>query len=250
MPLFGPLHVSLLVAIAAIAAGLPYVCRQGWLPMRGARLAIGWALAANEIVWWIYRYSREGIHAANLPLQLCDLTVWLAVLGCLTVAPVIVEFAWFAGIGGAGMALLTPNLWSRWPNYQAVYFFVAHGGIVIAVALLAFGGHARFRPGAVWRAFGLLLGYTALVGAFNAVFGANYMFLCRKPANPSLLDQLGPWPWYIASGAGASLACFWLLWLPVRYLGERQQFYTADVQRHASSVQSNHCLQSRADGNH
>jgi hypothetical integral membrane protein (TIGR02206 family) len=132
-----------------------------------------------------------------------------------------VEFGYFAGIGGAGMALLTPNLWSRWPNYQAIYFFVAHGGIVIAVALLAFGGCARFRPGSVWRSFGLLLCYAALVGALNAAFGSNYMFLCRKPANPSLLDQMGPWPWYLVGGAAASLAFFWLLWLPVQHWGER-----------------------------
>ena len=219
MQLFGTIHISLLVAIAIIATALPIACRRGWVPVRGARLAIGWALAVNELIWWIYRYSREGIHAANLPLQLCDLTVWLAVIGCFTAAPAIVEFAWFAGIGGAGMALLTPNLWSRWPNYQAIYFFLAHGGIVIAVALLAFGGFARFRPGAVWRAFGLLLGYAALVGAFNAATGSNFMFLCHRPANPSLLDHMGPWPWYLSIGAAASLAFFWLLWLPVRRAG-------------------------------
>jgi hypothetical integral membrane protein (TIGR02206 family) len=155
--LFGPLHISLLIAVASIAVALPILCWRGFIPMRGARLSIGWTLAINELVWWIYRYSREGIHAANLPLQLCDLTVWLAVLGCLTVVPSLVEFAYFAGVAGAGMALLTPNLLFPWPSYAALYFFVAHGGIVIAVALLAFGGFARFRPAAVWRSFGFPL---------------------------------------------------------------------------------------------
>lgn len=68
------------------------------------------------------------------------------------------------------MALLTPNLLFQWPSYPALYFFVAHGGIVIAGALLAFGGFARFRPSAVWRSLDFLLGYAALVGALNAVF--------------------------------------------------------------------------------
>ena len=216
MKLFGPLHSSLLMAIASVAIALPFLCRRGLVPWRGARLAIGWGLAINELVWWIYRYSHEGIRAANLPLQLCDLTVWLAVAGCLTLAPTVVEFAYFAGMAGAGMALLTPNLWSPWPSYPAIYFFVAHGGIVIAVALLAFGGVARFRPGAVWRSFGLLLCYAALVGPVDAALGCNYMFLCRKPDNPSLLDRMGPWPWYLAGGAAVALAFFWLLWLPVR----------------------------------
>src|SRR5208283_2067177 len=88
-------------------------------------------------------------------------------------------------------------------------------GIVIAVALMAFGGIAGFRRGAVWRSFGLLTGYAVLVGAFNAVCGSNYMYLCRKPASATLLDKLGPWPWYLLPAAAIALGFFWLLWLPV-----------------------------------
>ena len=216
MKFFGPLHTSLLAAVIAVAWTLPLLCRRGLLPARATRLAVGCALAANELIWWIYRYSREGIHAANLPLQLCDLTIWLAVAACLTLVPILVEFAYFAGVAGAGMALLTPNLLAPWPSYPALYFFAAHGGIVIAVVLLAFGGFLPFRPGAVWRAFGLLLAYAALVGAADAALRCNYMFLCAKPANASLLDRLDPWPWYLPAGALVSLGFFWLLWLPVR----------------------------------
>lgn len=216
MPLFGRLHLALLAGIAAVAVALPYLCRRGAIPARATRLAVGWFVLLNELVWWIFRYSHEGIHLRNLPLQLCDLTVWLSVLACLTAYPPIVEFAYFAGIAGAGMALITPDLWSPWPSYPAIYFFVAHGGIVIAVALMAFGGMVRFRPGAVWRSFGMLLAYAALVGIFNAAAGSNYMYLCRKPASATLLDKLGPWPWYLIPAAAVGLAFFWLLWLPVR----------------------------------
>ena len=78
------------------------------------------------------------------------------------------------------MALLTPDLWCPWPQYPAIYFFVAHGGIVVGIAVLVMGRVAPLRSGAVWRAFGMLLGYAALVGAFNAITKANYMYLCRK----------------------------------------------------------------------
>ncbi len=126
------------------------------------------------------------------------------------------EFAWFAGLAGAGMALLTPNPISPWPSYPAIYFFVAHGGIVICVAVVVLGGGWKIRRGGVWRSFGLLLMYAAAVGLIDLVSGSNYMFLMRKPDAASPLDAMGPWPWYLLSGAAAGLSLFWLLWLPVR----------------------------------
>ena len=174
-------------------------------------------LAANELIWYGFRYSQEGFQFPNnLPLQLCDITVWTTVAACLTLSPLVVEFDYFAGIAGAGMALLTPNLWSAWPSYPAIYFFLAHGGVVVGIAVLVFGRIAPLRPGAIWRAFALLLAYAALVGIFDAIFRTNYMFLCQKPPAASLLNVLGPWPYYIASGTGVGLALYWLLWLPVR----------------------------------
>jgi hypothetical integral membrane protein (TIGR02206 family) len=216
MKLFGPIHLALLAAIAAIAIGLVRMCRK--VPARGhsVRLALGWGLIVNESIWWCFRYSHEGVHMANLPLQLCDLTVWAAAIACLTMLAPIVELAYFAGFAGAGMALLTPDLWSPWPSYPSIYFFVAHGGIVIAAAVLVFGRICPLNGRAVWRAYTLLLGYAFLVGTFNKICGTNYMYLCRKPKNASLLDALGPWPWYLVPAAATALALFGLLWLPTR----------------------------------
>jgi len=217
--LFGPLHVALLAATAVAGVLLVALCRRVVAARRPVRLLLGLGLALNELVWWAFRYSHEGLHLWNLPLQLCDVTLWVTVLACLTLAPLLVEFAYFAGLAGAAMALLTPDLWSPWPTYPAIYFFIVHGGIVVGVAVLAMGGIAPLRAGAVWRASGMLAGYAASVGAFNAVLGTNFMYLYRKPANPSLLDVLGPWPFYLVGGAVLALALFWLLWLPVRPRG-------------------------------
>jgi len=214
--LFGPLHLSLLAAIAAVGFALVTVCRHRETARRAVRLSLGIGLALNELVWWHFRYSREGVHLWNLPLQLCDVTLWMTALACLTLSPRLVEFAYFAGFAGAAMALLTPDLMQPWPKYPAIYFFVAHGGIVVGIAVLVMGRVAPLRSGAVWRAFAMLIGYAVLVGAFNAITHANYMYLCRKPAGASLLDMLGPWPIYLVGGAAAGLALFWLLWLPAR----------------------------------
>ncbi len=214
--LFGTLHCSILLATALAAAAFAWLGRRGIFPVKRMAWILGVALALNELVWWFYRYSREGVHVSNLPLQLCDAAVWLSILACLTGASLIVEFAYFAGLAGAGMALLTPNLLSPWPTYPAIYFFLAHGGIVVCMAALVYGSARKFSHKSVWRAFGLLLVYAALVGFIDRFSGANFMFLLRKPDAASPLDRMGAWPWYLVAGAAAGLALFWLLWLPVR----------------------------------
>ena len=217
MPLFGPLHLSILAVIAAAGIVLCRLLRKDTISPTAVRLVIAACLASSEFIWWIFRYSHEGIHVArNLPLQLCDGSLWATVLACATLAPRLVEFSYFAGLAGAGMALLTPDLWSPWPTYPAIEFFIAHGLIVIGASALVYGRIAPLRPGAVWRAFGMLLAYAAVVGTFDAVFQANYMYLRQKPGNASLLDTLGPWPVYLIAGAAVGIALFWLLWLPAR----------------------------------
>jgi hypothetical integral membrane protein (TIGR02206 family) len=210
------------MVIAAAAVTLALLCRHGLLEGRGVRLVLGFGLAANELVWWCFRYSHEGVHLTNLPFQLCDLTLWTTVVACLTAGPVFVEFSYFAGFAGSGMALLTPDLWTPWPSYPAIYFFLVHGGIILAGAVLVFGKAGALGPAAIWRAFGLLVVYALAVGAFNAAFSTNYMYLCRKPRNPSLLDSLGPWPVYLWAGAVVGLVLFWALWLPVRAAAKRR----------------------------
>jgi hypothetical integral membrane protein (TIGR02206 family) len=216
MTTFGPLHISLLLAIVAIALTLVGLCRHGYLRPASVCAAFGSTLALNEIVWWIWRYSREGIHTDNLPLQLCDAAVWFAVVACLTRARPIAEFTWFAGIAGAGMAILTPDLAAPWPQWPAIYFFLSHAGVVISAALIAFSGVMHFRPRSVWRAYRILLGWALVAGCIDFFFGANYMYLRMKPKSASALDLMPPWPWYILVAAIIGWIFFWLLWLPVR----------------------------------
>ena len=87
MPLFGAVHIILLIAVIGTAALLLWLCRRQTISARLLRLVLGTAIAANELIWWLYRYVHEGIHLTNLPLQLCDVTVWATVLACFARTP-------------------------------------------------------------------------------------------------------------------------------------------------------------------
>jgi hypothetical integral membrane protein (TIGR02206 family) len=65
------------------------------------------------------------------------------------------------------------------------------------------------------------LAWAIVATAGNLFTGGNYMFLRERPETPSLLDYMGPWPWYILSAALLALSLFALLDLPFRSRRER-----------------------------
>jgi len=215
--LFGLTHLLILAGVPAGVVAFTLALRHAPAWGRPVRICLGGFLAANELIWYAYRLRQEGFRfPEGLPLQLCDLTLWLTVIAAFTLKPRVYEVAYFAGIGGSGMALLTPDLWAPLASYPTIYFFLSHGFVVTTLLTLAWSGMARPQPGCLRRVFIILNLYTAAIAAFNVLFKTNYMYLCQKPANASLFDYFGPWPLYVAVGEGFALAVFWLLWLPFR----------------------------------
>lgn len=215
--LFGVTHLAILAATVLLAALLAGIERR--LPPGSKRLRLGLAyVILLDTIWWygyLARYSQP-VFPAQLPLELCDFALYLTVIALLTLKPAVFDVAYYGALGGTSMALLTPDLWEKFPSLATVQFFIAHGLVVTAVLYLVWSQLSRPRKGSVARAMLALNLLAAFDGVFNWIFKTNFMYLCAKPANASLLDIFGPWPWYIVVTEGVALVLFLLLYLPFR----------------------------------
>lgn len=193
-----------------------------WVTRRLApqkRPLVGRGLAIVLLSYALLFYIRMGITYGlsweyTLPLELCDLVLIACLAALFFSNQLAFEIAYFWGLGGTLQAILTPELSQGFPSWNFILFFWSHGTVLAAIAFLISGKGFRPRSGCVSRMLLALNLYALAVGTLDALFQWNYGYLCRKPAMPSLLDYLGPWPFYLISLELLALVIFSLLYLP------------------------------------
>jgi hypothetical integral membrane protein (TIGR02206 family) len=152
-----------------------------------------------------------------LPFHLCDVAAITAGLALLTRRYALGLMTYFWGLAATAQALVTPAIdvgVLEWPH---VTFFIQHFAIVAASLYLPL--IQGWRPKApFWRApleaYVCSLGYMGLAFGVNVCLGTNFGFVTHKPPNPSLIDHLGVWPWYLCSMQAVALVLFFVLVTP------------------------------------
>ena len=206
---FSPPHVAalavwVLATAACVSAG------------RRARLGARWTgrvrfvLAALIAVAWAGEYVTDAIRGTwsvqfTLPLQLTDVVSLVAIYALLTERLWAVELAYYWAFTATVQAVLTPDLGQDFPDALYFTYFGYHIGALVGTAFLVWGLGLRPRPGAMWRTFAATLAWACVAGAADVLTGGDYMYLAWKPTHASLLNHMGPWPWYIGAGVLVAL---------------------------------------------
>jgi hypothetical integral membrane protein (TIGR02206 family) len=206
--------IALLCLLVAKAAKEETPSRHRWL-----RGGIGVFLVG----YIAFFYLQQGMEGAltwqySLPLDLCSLVLVACILSIIRPYPLVVEIAYFWGVGGVLQALATPDLTRGFPAVEFILFFWGHGASLTAITFLVASHSFRPRKGSIMRMMIALNCYALAAGTLNAVMGWNYGYLCRKPDAPSLFDFLGPWPWYLLSIELIALVTFLILSIPWRFI--------------------------------
>jgi hypothetical integral membrane protein (TIGR02206 family) len=165
---------------------------------------IAWSVITGE---WSLTYS--------LPLHLCDAAMILAAVMLVNRNHLLFEITYFWGLGGSLQALLTPDLVDySFPHFLYIQFFAAHAAIIIAVLYMVFAEDCRPFHISIWKVLAVTNAYMLLVAPINLAVDGNYLFICHKPAGATIMDYLGPWPWYILSLELVAAAVFYICYIP------------------------------------
>jgi hypothetical integral membrane protein (TIGR02206 family) len=207
------LTVGLSLAILSCAKRIREIRDDRWI-----RYGLAFLLLMNGIPNWLYSLSRG---TGGLPLQLCDVALVAVIWSLLKTDRIVGEIAYFLGLAGSFQAILSPDLNHEFPSYPWFSFFINHGGVVLCAIYLLARGRLLITLGSVWRVWLLGNVYLAFIAVVNFWLGTNYMYLSRKPTHPSLLDYLGPWPYYILGGEVVALGLFFLCYALSRWVNRK-----------------------------
>ena len=196
---------------------LPWYARQYLSPKRQLNLArfMAAAISVTVVVWSLYRlFAGEFNWSKDLPLDLCNLIALLIVVLMWNPTLAKHELLYFLVLSGTLQGTITPNLDDTFPHYNFLKYWVVHAGLVVYMvySCVVFRLYPRFRG--IFRAYIWMNVYAVVMMAYNLAAGTNYFYLMEKPPMPSLLDYVGPWPWYLLTGQAVGLILFWVSWLP------------------------------------
>lgn len=217
-----------------VALGLVLLANLALLPLARSsndqlRRAVRLGLAAAILVSFLVHTSWRVLAGLwdirdDLPLQLCDImalvTAWLLV----TRHRPLYAFVYFLGIAGAAQALLaSPVGIYGYPHVYFVCSMLAHGAIVTAGVYCAVVDGYRPTLRSLWWVSACATAYAALMFGVNLWLGSNYLFIGHKPEFPSLIDSLGPWPWYVPALIVIAILLFHALYLPFAWTNRRHR---------------------------
>ncbi|MBE7437060.1 MAG: TIGR02206 family membrane protein [Spirochaetales bacterium] len=232
--LFGSSHLASLICLVfwiCLQLYVAHLLKAREVPVSGRALTLRFLEASNLALvvvailmqhsarWWAGHWDLRW----DLPLQLCDWAFLSLALAFLTRHRFLYEISYFWGLAGTLQGMLTPHLGRDFPSIEFLAFFLFHGGVIAAALFNAIAQEQYPRGGAFWKV--ALASQVYLLTALLANFliqGANYGFLMEKP-DASLMDYMGPWPWYILSLELAGLFSFWLYDLPWRWFRNRNE---------------------------
>jgi hypothetical integral membrane protein (TIGR02206 family) len=227
---FAAYHASHWTVLVLLAVGVLILAWFGGR-YRGTRTVdtlarvLAVVVVAFHVPILIYDLTPTRFDIANsLPFHISDLS-WMAAAWALwSRQQWAYALTYYWGLTLAPQALITPAVDA--PGFPSIDFFSFWGQHLLVVwAAVYLTWWVGMHPN--WRGFALAatvtVGWGIAMLGFNEIAGTNYLFVSSRPDNPSLLDFMGEWPWYLGVELIVGLAAWALLTWPWTWSDARRR---------------------------
>jgi hypothetical integral membrane protein (TIGR02206 family) len=221
MSLWGTDHLSVMALSVVLIIGIPWIARRYLTPPRQRELGVvvGLVTAGGYVVWVALEILAGTFDLKrHLPVHFCHFAALMAPLVLAFGSYRVYEILYFWAFSGVLQAVLTPATIGAFPHCDFFRFWIIHTGILLSVVYATAVYGMRPTASSLVRAFVALVVFFLCAIPVNVAFDANYFWLCGKPARPTLLDYLGPWPLYMFPVALIALAQFAVALMPIYVL--------------------------------
>ena len=217
--LFGTVHLITIAVIIVVSVLLPRTYKDKSINQKSTmNKVIAGVIALHLIISPykdLYLMANPYDWRETLPLHMCDLSEIFLIWFLLGGPKILYLCAFFWGLGGASMAILTPDISHHGLDY--IFFMIGHGMIIVGImyATVALGNRPYVKDilkVSAITAFILL----PIVYIINILLGepANFWYLVAKPGGASLMDMFPDPPYHLLYTTPIAIAVFYLIYLP------------------------------------
>jgi len=217
--LFDTTHIVTIIAITFVSIFLPLVYKTKTEYQKSIMTkAIAFVIFCHVIIS-PYKDSYILYNPYNwrevLPFHMCDLSEIFLIFFLLGGPSILYKCAFFWGLAGATMAIITPDI--EFLDLDYAFFMIGHGmiiiGIMYATVALDNRPYAKDIVTVSLITALILLPITYLI---NYILGepANYWYLMQKPAGASLMDAFPEPPYHLLVTTPLAILMFCLIYIP------------------------------------
>jgi hypothetical integral membrane protein (TIGR02206 family) len=136
---------------------------------------------------------------------------------------IVFDVVYLFGLAGTLQAIITPAVEEGFPHFRFFQFFIAHGFIILSSLYYVFVHGYRPDFKSVERTFLIVNALVPPIMLINLLTGGNYNNLNRVPDVPTLIDYLGPWPFYLIPLEILAILFLLLAYAPFAFLNWKEK---------------------------
>lgn len=195
--LFGKAHLWTVLIMLLVNIGMIYLSKRYKVISDFYKKYLILSLILLDLLYRLWGLLGPNNYVITLTVHISSASVILAVIMLLKFNQKIFDVLFYWGLIIVPQAIITPGTPFGFPHLRFFQILLIHFNVLFSVVYLLSVEKRKITRYSFKRAVIVTHLYVVFIFIVNTVFSTNYMFISQKPSVSSLIDYLGPWPYYL-----------------------------------------------------